>query len=45
MARHTPDGGTPRSRLSCLSETSVATLAAGALALSGLLWLMIWTVL
>lgn len=45
MARHIPTGKMPRSRLSCLTEMSAATLAAGALALSGLLWLLILAVL
>ncbi|WP_306145613.1 hypothetical protein [Roseibium sp. MMSF_3412] len=45
MARHISSGEIPRSRLSCLTEMSVAALAAGALAFSGLLWLLIWAVL
>lgn len=45
MARHVPDGEIHHSRLSCLTEMSVAALAVGALAVSGLLWLLIWAVL
>jgi len=45
MARHIPNGEMPQGRPSCLTEMSVAALAAGALAVSGVLWLLIWAVL
>ncbi|WP_434050733.1 MAG: hypothetical protein RDA78_15515 [Roseibium sp.] len=45
MARHAPGSEIRQSRPSCLTEMSVVTLAAGALASSALLWLMIWMVL
>lgn len=45
MARHNCNGELAGSWPSCLTEMSVAALVAGALAVSVVLWLLIWAVL